>query len=519
MKTSISRRLFILIIAVVLGITVLILLANSLLLKPLYYSSIKQSMLHAMETLSDIDYSVEWSVWSDEIKQQTAGSAYDVVVRTDEKLLYSDSREFGLMPWQSDTASGKDSPVPVPSGVPDANNGGQRPPDAPGGLGRFPFAPMANSDNWEQVDDNTKLGIATEPMTGIEMLICTCRMDSGITIILMQAIAPVNQSIRQSNILLIVCAAIMLAISTLLVFKLSRRFTEPIRQIRAKVASIAALDFGETCDIRTGDELEGLGSDINLLGDKLKTALDTLREQNKQLERDIEAQRQFISNASHELRTPLSLIKGYADEITAGYVQSDQQKDLYISIIAEETAKMNRLLREMLDLSRLESGRVTLRMETLLVRERILAFLVKYDGYITENRLDVRLLPSDEVCGVFDPMCFEQVLANYLSNAARYSSADKRVEIAVQDRGNSIRITVFNSGDPIAEDMLPHIWDGFYKADSARTRVSDSYGLGLSIVKAIQTAAGQPYGVRNVEGGVEFWFDVRRAGNKSACKE
>ncbi len=528
MRTSISRRLFILIIATVLGISLLILLANSLLLKPLYYSFIKKTMQHAMETLSDIDYTAQWSVWSDEIKIQTAGSAYDVVVRDEDEVLYSDSREFGLAPQQgSGENKGTDtseSEPPAASNAQVPEDGDQEYPNGPVMTDRFPFMESTDSSkNWEQIDDKTAMGIITEPKTGIQMLICTRRMDSGITIILMQAVEPVNQSIGQANILLIVCAGITLGISALVVFKLSRRFTEPIRQIKAKVGSIAALDFGVPCSIKTGDELESLGNDVNFLGEKLKNALDTLRAQNEQLEKDIVAQRQFISNASHELRTPLSLIKGYADEMRTGYVGDASHKEMYIAIIAEEAAKMNRLLKEMLELSRMESGRIALQMETLPVCERIRAFLDKYDGYIVENRLNVHLNcasdVSSDVCGIFDPMCFEQVLANYLSNAARYGNSEKRVDISVQDRGDSVRVAVFNTGDPIAEEMISHIWDGFYKADSARTRNGDSYGLGLSIVKAIQNASGQQYGVRNEADGVEFWFDVRSASFSKACKE
>ena len=534
MRTSISRRLFITIITIVLGISTLILLANSLLLKPLYYSSIRGAMLRATETLSQIDYTTNSSTLDELIREQTAGSSYDVVVRTDSQVLYSDSKEFGLQPGVNviigdEGLAGNGSGSAGASQTDDQNE-----PVAitdmvtPEG-GIFPATPdmddraFGNSDrnthNWEQVDENTSIGIAAEPKSNIEMMICVSELDSGIRIILMQAIEPVTQSIQQANILLIACTVITLGLSAIFVFKLSRRFTRPIRLIKGKVGEIAALQFGEPCRIKTGDELESLGNDVNLLGDKLKNTLDTLRMQNEQLEKDIIAQRQFISNASHELRTPLSLIKGYADEMAAGYAADTTQKDMYISIIAEEATKMNRLLKEMLELTRMESGRVALQSEVHCVRDRIQIFLEKYDGFISENGLHITLKGDSETTGVFDPMYFEQVLANYISNAARYGNAEKHIEISTMDRKDSIRICVYNTGDPIAEDKLPHIWDGFYKEDSARTRVKDSYGLGLSIVKAIQTASGLPYGVRNVRHGVEFWFDVRRAGTQSACEE
>jgi signal transduction histidine kinase len=291
---------------------------------------------------------------------------------------------------------------------------------------------------------------------------------------------------------------------------MSKRFTRPIRQIQNTVGELAALNFGQQCDVRTGDELQSLGEDVNRLGDELEQALSTLREQNIQLEKDIIAQRQFISNASHELRTPLSLIKGYADEMNTGYAKNAEQRDYYIEIIAEEAAKMNRLLREMLELSRMESGRIELIYENLRVNERINNFLEKYDGFVVENALNITLELKDDPVGHFDAMRFEQILANYISNAARYGDEKKIVRIRTETLGDVIRVSVFNSGRPIAEDHLVSIWDGFFKADEARTRVKDSYGLGLSVVKAIQNVAGQKFGVDNVNGGVCFWFDVQR---------
>lgn len=118
-------------------------------------------------------------------------------------------------------------------------------------------------------------------------------------------------------------------------------------------------------------------------------------------------QRQFISNASHELRTPLSLIKGYADEMEAGYASNAEQKGVYISIIAQEAAKMNRLIKEMLELTRMESGSVVLQNETLSVKERIQIFMGKYDGYISENGLLISQKYAGGDIGEFDPMYFE----------------------------------------------------------------------------------------------------------------
>ncbi len=521
-KTSITRRLFLYIVSAVLGTSVIILLSNTLLLKPIYYSSIRSTMLEGIKSLADINFSDEENVWLEKLDEQTMGKAYDAIIAKDEVVIYSSSIEVGLMP-RPNGANSLNGKSPAQQDMTE-NPAGQGMPVQPTSL---PDAKLSNikeklkingqyffmypkHGNWETVDGDIHMATIRDAKMGIEMLVCTKELESGIRIALTQAIEPINQSVRQANILLLACALLSVAISIVFVFRMSRRFTRPIRQIQNTVGELAALNFGNRCDVRTGDELQNLGEDVNRLGTELESALNTLREQNIQLEKDIIAQRQFISNASHELRTPLALIKGYADEMNAGFANEAKQKDYYIEIIAEEAAKMNRLLKEMLELSRMESGRIELLYEALPINDRIRSFLEKYDGFISENGLHISLELDGDPVGHIDAMRFEQVLANYISNAARYGDEKKIVRISTKTHKETVRVSVFNSGQPISDDYLSSIWDGFFKADEARTRVKDSYGLGLSVVKAIQNVSGQQCGVKNVSGGVVFWFDVRR---------
>jgi signal transduction histidine kinase len=515
-KTSIAKRLFLYIVAVVLGSSAIVLLSNTLLLKPLYYSSIRGSMLSGVESLTDVDFSEEETVWEEALSVLAAGKSYDIIVSQDDRVVYSSSMKAGLTPQQI----GEEQSAPEDTSLPntqsddapqnaaqmDGTQAGDRQPRMDNEI----FFWHPEQGDWETVGDDTYMATIKEPRTDIEMLVCSKDLGNGVKVALMQALEPINQSVRQANILLIGCTILSMTVAVVFVFRMSKRFTRPIRQIQNTVGELAALNFGQQCDVRTGDELQSLGEDVNRLGDELEQALSTLREQNIQLEKDIIAQRQFISNASHELRTPLSLIKGYADEMNTGYAKNAEQRDYYIEIIAEEAAKMNRLLREMLELSRMESGRIELIYENLRVNERINNFLEKYDGFVVENALNITLELKDDPVGHFDAMRFEQILANYISNAARYGDEKKIVRIRTETLGDVIRVSVFNSGRPIAEDHLVSIWDGFFKADEARTRVKDSYGLGLSVVKAIQNVAGQKFGVDNVNGGVCFWFDVQR---------
>jgi two-component system, OmpR family, sensor histidine kinase VanS len=484
---KISRRLFIYIMLIILGFAALLLLTNTLLLKPLYHMSVRNAMLSTMDSYSSIDYSADTDEWLTQLQDVSTSKSFDVIIRNENEVLYSSSKEFGI---QSRPADAQNRPQ-----------------------GSQYQAFLNDSEDiigLEERSDGTSIGIVSFADRNTQMMISMTTTPGGITIMLSQPLAPLNDSVREANILLAGCTILSLIILLFVVLKISNRFTKPIRQIQQTVGQIAGLNFEDRCSIKTGDELQSLGEDVNLLANELESALDELTKKNEQLEKDIEAQKKFIANASHELRTPLSLIKGYSDEMGTGYMDSLEKNKEYSKIIADEAGKMNRLLSEMLELSRMQSGQAKLKNEKLGVAEQIKSFVDKYDGFIEKNGLNISLDLDEKAVGYFDAVRFEQVLANYISNAARYGDEDMQVKITAQEQKSSIRISVFNSGRHIPEDKVESIWDGFYKMDDSRTRVHDSYGLGLSIVKAIQAAAGCDYGTKNTEGGVEFWFDVRR---------
>lgn len=491
---NISRRLFLYIMLVIMGFAVLLLLSNTLLLKPLYHWSIKSSMSSAIDDYTSIDYSADTEEWLLELREVSRDKAFDVVIKDQENVLYSTSKEFGIF---SRPGMGQGNVI---KGIVQ-NQLFLRRPDM---LVRL-----------EELPDGTRVGILPSANGLGEMMVCTKPVGNGIDIFLTQAIEPLNASVRQANILLLGCTVLSLIVLLFVVLKISKGFTKPIRDIQYTVGQITELNFDNRCVVTTGDELQSLGEDVNVLADQLKTALDELMEKNEQLLRDIEAQKKFIANASHELRTPLSLIKGYSDEMSSGFANNIKTNQEYSKIIADEASKMNRLLSEMLELSRMQSGQANLQNEVLSVSEQIRFFVDKYDGFIKDNGLNVSLDLDENAVGYFDALRFEQVLANYISNAARYGDTEKQVRIEARQVEDNIRISVFNSGRHIADEKLESIWDGFYKADDARTRIEGSYGLGLSIVKAIQTAVGCGYGTRNVKDGVEFWFAVNIYDNKT----
>jgi signal transduction histidine kinase len=112
------------------------------------------------------------------------------------------------------------------------------------------------------------------------------------------------------------------------------------------------------------------------------------------------------------------------------------------------------------------------------------------------------------MCVWADEFKTEQVVNNYLSNAIHYCRNEKRISVRIRDNEKTVRVSVFNSGDPIPEESIPHLWTKFYKVDKARTREYGGSGIGLSIVKAVMDSLNRSYGVINHENGVEFWFEL-----------
>jgi len=477
---SITRRLFIQMIALILCFSGMILAGNLILIKPMVDKAIARDMKEAMVSLQELDFLAEPEVWIEQVQEIGRGQAFDITVESETGTLYSSSKELGIRePFERDN---------IPEGAWVKRNHG-------------PIFPIERIREWEDRGDGIEFSILEEPKNNMDMVVSRSLLENGITLYLVQPIGPVMNAVQQANNLLIGGTLVFLLAAASAAFAISKTFTSPIKEMQEQVRRLSELDFSGQVKVNTGDELEALGKDIQELSDSLQTALQSL-------EKEIDSQKRLISDASHELRTPLTLIKGYADEIAAGYVPDAERQREYVAYIAEESAKMKRLINEILELSRLSSSHMNLNLETGNVKEAIEGFFDKYEGYVEEQEIDLSL-DLIEAEGRFDPMRFEQILANFLSNAAKYGDEKRIVRVFMEDHKETIRIHVFNSGPSIHEDLKEKIWRGFYKADESRSN-GDSFGLGLSIVKAIQDLQGLDAGVTNADGGVVFWFDVQK---------
>ena len=244
-------------------------------------------------------------------------------------------------------------------------------------------------------------------------------------------------------------------------------------------------------------------------------SISQLKSANNELQRDIEKKTQiddmrkeFLSNVSHELKTPLALISGYAEGLKECINDDDESREFYCDVIMDEASKMNEMVKKLLTLNQLEFGNDKIEMERFdlaqLIRGKI------QSAQILAQQKEASLsYTGPEVLHVWgDEFKVEEVLTNYLSNAFNHVEGERIVRVSAVRNEKKVRVSVFNTGQPIPEEDLDRIWIKFYKVDKARTREYGGSGVGLSIVKAIMDSFHQGYGAVNHEDGVEFWFEL-----------
>ena len=317
---------------------------------------------------------------------------------------------------------------------------------------------------------------------------------------------------------------LLLAVTgTFLAVWLSRRITEPLRQLTDISVRMKELDFSAKYDGKNHTELDILGSNMNELSQKLEETISALRTANNDLQRDLdrrnrqeEMRQEFLSNVTHELKTPIALIRGYAEGLQDGIADDPESRSFYLDTIVEESDKMNVIVQKVLQLNQLEFGDNTVAMERFDIVDMIRNYLDSASILARQENIKLQFDRRSPLYVWGDPFMIQEVFQNYYSNALHHaeprsqsgSEPENVIDIRCDVTDSKARITVFNTGRPIPEESLPHIWEKFYKVDKARTRAYGGSGVGLSIVKAIMQLHHQAYGAENYDNGVAFWFEL-----------
>ena len=340
-------------------------------------------------------------------------------------------------------------------------------------------------------------------------------LDDGSQFLLRSPVESMRESASISNRFLLYIGSVLIVVSILLIWYFSKRITDPIRELARLSDRMADLDFDAKYTSGGSNEIGELGENFNRMSERLEQTISNLKEANYKLQKDIEQKEkrenmrsEFLGNVSHELKTPIALIQGYAEGLKEGVNDDPESREFYCEVIMDEAGKMNRMVKNLLALNQLEFGEDDVQFERFDITSLISGVLQSLDILIEQKEAQVIFRHKNPVYVWADEFKVEQVVRNYVNNALNHIDGEKVIEIKITQENDMAKITVFNTGTPIPEEDLPHIWEKFYKVDKARTREYGGNGIGLSIVKAIMDSFGKGYGAINHTNGVEFWFEL-----------
>lgn len=346
------------------------------------------------------------------------------------------------------------------------------------------------------------------------------RLNSGISFIMNTPLESIRESAKIASRFLAYMGIAATLAGGIIIWFVSTKITKPILELNHISEKMVHLDFEARYQGSDRNEIGLLGENINKLSASLEHSISELKTANNELQKDIEKKeridnmrKEFLANVSHELKTPIALIQGYAEGLSEGVNDDPESRSFYCEVIMDEAAKMNNMVKKLMTLNQLEFGNDMVAMERFDVTALIKNY-VQSAGILTrQNEITVRMDDYGPVYVWGDVYKTEEVFMNYFSNAVNHcrpvdDKKGKIIVISLEQREESVRIGVFNTGETIPREAIPHLWEKFYKVDKARTREYGGSGIGLSIVKAIMESMNQKYGVENYNNGVLFWFEL-----------
>ena len=482
---SVRFKLFFTMCVVILVIILSLVLINSIVLENFYIYSKTATIKQVYQKVNDYYNTENTNVdLETELKKIAYKNNFDILIKTDTNLIiFTSDREF-----LSSTYILKD-------------------------------INEIKSKSIEENETKINVKVTTDEVNNISYMFLTGILDNGYVLYIRMPISPIEESVKISNTVLLMIGGITLVVAGIIASFISRKFTNPILQLNDIANKMAKLDFSKKYRITdTEDEINELGRSINTMSDKLEATIKELQKNNIELEKDIEEKskidemrKQFISDVSHELKTPIALIQGYAEGLIENVNSDEESRKFYAEVILDETNKMYKLVKQLLELMKLEYGKREFDNEKFNINELINEVLRKCSVMINEKNIKVYFENKEPIYVYADEFYMDQIITNYLTNAIKHAEEvekETKIEIKVEKVSNKIRVSVFNTGENIPEEDLQRIWGRFYKLDSSRNRQDGGSGIGLALVKAIMNNYQNEYGVKNKKNGVEFYFDM-----------
>jgi signal transduction histidine kinase len=279
-------------------------------------------------------------------------------------------------------------------------------------------------------------------------------------------------------------------------FYISRMVTKPLTDITNSAAALARGQYGVVFG-------GGRYSEISKLA-------DTLTYTSEELAKADNMQKDLIANVSHDLRTPLTMVKSYAEMIRDISGGDPARRNEHLQVIIDEADRLSLLVSDLLELSKLQSGRQSLAIAAFSLRETVENLLSSYSLLTEKEGFTIDFKASGRCVITGDEGKVKQVLSNLINNAIKFSGDSKLVEISLTEKGGAVRCCVADHGVGIPKKDLKNIWRRYYKASGHYLRSGEGTGLGLSIVKEILDLHGARFGVDSEAGrGSSFWFEIK----------
>ena len=338
----------------------------------------------------------------------------------------------------------------------------------------------------------------THPVSNVEVLVYARVLGSDSFpdgyLLLNTPLAPVTATVSIIRRQLVIITIILLLTALIITSIVSERLANPIVRVTKDAEQLAHGKYDIKFDGTGYDEAERLA--------------ETLTYASHEINRVDRMQRDLIANASHDLRTPLTMLRGYAEMIRDISGDNPEKRNKHLQVIIEETDRLQALVNDILDLSKLENGRMTLARSEFDMEQRLKEITERYRDLSEFSGYSFSLETDGAAPVNCDAGKIEQVICNLINNAVNYTGEDKQVFIKMEHLPEGVKITVRDTGEGMDQETLSRIFDKYYRSENYKRSVVGT-GLGLSIVKAILRLHDYAFGVDSTVGvGSSFWFII-----------
>ena len=343
--------------------------------------------------------------------------------------------------------------------------------------------------------------IYTNPIFHNKTILYGVKLESDDYAFIMASLEPLGAttSILASQLVYVTIGVLLL--SFVIAYFISKNISKPIVQMSRSAK-------------RMGNGILNVHFDTNSSIEEINELAVTLNKMNAELVKTDELRRDLMANVSHDLKTPLTMIKAYA-EMVRDLDQQKEKRDTHLNVIIEEADRLNVLVNDILNLSKLQSNIEELNMEEFDLTECINTILKRYDILREKEGYQFIFKQTKPLMIQADRAKMEQVIYNLINNAINYTGKDNKVTIKVKESKDSIRVQIIDTGKGIKEEDLDVIWDRYYKSSKKHKRNAFGTGLGLSIVKNVLEHHHFNYGVTSkINKGTTFFFDVPKQPSK-----